>query len=154
MDFKNEALLVLENVADRTGSLFRHPTLRLGVTGLSRAGKTVFITSIIHNLVDSGRLPAFKAFSGGRVARAYLEPQPDNLVPRFQYEDHLDALTFAREWPASTRSISELRLTLEFESEHFIARNFTSNKLSIDIVDYPGEWLLDLSLMKMSYAEW
>ena len=26
--------------------------------------------------------------------------------------------------------------------------------LSIKIVDYPGEWLLDLPLLSQSYAEW
>lgn len=38
----DEARIVLDNLGDRTASLF-HPTLRLGVAGLSRAGKTVFI---------------------------------------------------------------------------------------------------------------
>ena len=89
MDFRNEALLALESVADRAGSLFSKPTIRLGVTGLSRAGKTVFITALVHNMLQGGRLPAFRAFSGGRVARAYLEPQPDDDVPRFAYETHL-----------------------------------------------------------------
>ncbi|HGG63993.1 MAG TPA: YcjX family protein, partial [Rhodobacteraceae bacterium] len=32
-------------------------TVRLGVTGLSRAGKTVFITSLVANLLDRGRMP-------------------------------------------------------------------------------------------------
>jgi uncharacterized protein len=32
-------------------------TVRLGVTGLSRAGKTVFVTSLVRNLVGDGRLP-------------------------------------------------------------------------------------------------
>ena len=27
-------------------------------------------------------------------------------------------------------------------------------RLNLDIVDYPGEWLLDLALLKKSYAEW
>ena len=30
---------------------------------------------------------------------------------------------------------------------------FSSGKLSVDIVDYPGEWLLDLPLLGKSYAE-
>ena len=38
------------------------PTVRLGVTGLSRAGKTVFITALVHNLVHGGRLPLFDAY--------------------------------------------------------------------------------------------
>ena len=29
------------------------PTIRLGVTGLSNAGKTVFISALIHGLVNS-----------------------------------------------------------------------------------------------------
>ena len=59
-----------------------------------------------------------------------------------------------RHWPESTRRISQLRLTAEYEPRGFIARNFGSGKLHIDIVDYPGEWLLDLPLMQQSYAEW
>jgi len=31
------------------------PALRLGVTGLSRAGKTVFITALVHNLIPGCR---------------------------------------------------------------------------------------------------
>src|SRR5258708_23760378 len=95
--------------------------MRVGVTGLSGAGKTVFITALIHNLVKNGRLPVFRVHAEGRLARAFVEPQPDDAVPRFAYEDHLRALTGeaasaeGRHWPQSTRRISELRLTLEFE---------------------------------------
>ena len=27
-------------------------------------------------------------------------------------------------------------------------------RLDLDIVDYPGEWLLDLTLLRLDYAEW
>ena len=30
---------------------------------------------------------------------------------------------------------------------------FSGGKLSVDIVDYPGEWLLDLPLLGKTYAE-
>jgi len=131
------------------------PTLRLGVTGLSRSGKTVFITALVHALQRGGRLPAFEAMAQGRIARAFLEPQPDDDLPRFAYEDHLAALTGPdRHWPESTRRISQLRLTVEYAPRGFLARNFGQGKLHIDIVDYPGEWLLDLPLMRLSYAEW
>lgn len=65
------------------------PTVRLGVTGLSRAGKTVFIAALVHNLVHGGRLPLFDAHAGGRLAAAHLVPQPDDAVPRFAYEAHV-----------------------------------------------------------------
>ena len=59
-----------------------------------------------------------------------------------------------RTWPSSTRAISELRLTVEYESATFWGRNFGRGKLNIDIIDYPGEWLLDLPLLGKSFAEW
>ena len=127
-----------------------NPTVRLGVTGLSGAGKTVFITALVHQLLHGGRLPVFAALSGGRIARARLEPQPDDAVPRFDYEAHLRALTEERRWPESTTRISELRLVIDYQS----ARGARNRTLTLDIVDYPGEWLLDLPLLSTSYAQW
>ncbi len=54
----------------------------------------------------------------------------------------------------STRRISELRLTISYESARFLGRRFGSGKLHVDIVDYPGEWLLDLPLLTKDYATW
>ncbi len=59
------------------------PSLRLGVTGLSRAGKTVFITALVHNMLHGGRLPMFEAYKSGRISKTLLEPQPDDAVPAF-----------------------------------------------------------------------
>ena len=148
----DEARIALDTLTERTGGMFA-PSLRLGVTGLSRAGKTVFISALVHNLLHGGRLPLFEAQKSGRIARAFLEEQPDDAVPRFQYEDHIDALIKSRVWPDSTRAISELRLTIEFESASGWNRMFSSGKLSVDIVDYPGEWLLDLPLLGKSYRQ-
>lgn len=148
----DEARIALDTLSDRTSNLWS-PSLRLGVTGLSRAGKTVFISSLVHNLIHGGRLPLFEAQSSGRIAKAYLEHQPDDAVPRFQYEDHIADLVENRIWPDSTRAISELRLTIEFESASAWGRMFSRGKLSVDIVDYPGEWLLDLPLLGKSYTQ-
>jgi predicted YcjX-like family ATPase len=135
-------------LVDYAGGLV-DPTLRLGVTGLTRAGKTVFMTALVHNLIHGGRLPVFEALNTGRIARARLEPQPDDAVPRFDYEAHVAALVAERRWPESTRRISELRLVVEYQSTSGRARTLT-----LDIVDYPGEWLLDLPLLHTSYAAW
>jgi predicted YcjX-like family ATPase len=151
-NFADEARIAIDTMSGRATSLFS-PSLRLGVTGLSRAGKTVFISAFVHNLLHGGRLPLFEAQRSGRIARAYLEHQPDDAVPRFQYEDHVAALLGARIWPESTRAISELRLTIEYESASGWSRLFSRGRLSIDIVDYPGEWLLDLPLLGKDFAE-
>ena len=129
------------------------PTLRLGVTGLSRSGKTVFITSLVHGLLTAARWPVFEAQAQGRIARVRLEPQPDDGIPRFPYEDHLATLTGPREWPEGTRRISEIRLAIDFASNSGFLRG-SEKTLTLDIVDYPGEWLLDLPLLAQSYAEW
>lgn len=152
-DITDDARLALSNLGD-TAAALAVPSLRLGVTGLSRAGKTVFISALVHNLVHGGRLPLLEAMAGGRLSRAFLQPQPDDAVPRFDYEAHVDALLDARVWPQSTQQISELRLTLEFESTSWLARKFGSGRLHLDIVDYPGEWLLDLPLLSKDYATW
>src|SRR3954451_15802974 len=147
-DIVEEARLSARALLDY-GESFFNPTIRLGVTGLSRAGKTVFITALIHGLVRGGRLPVFEALASGRIARAYLAPQPDDGVPRFAYEGHVRALVAERHWPSSTVDISELRLVIEFQRQ-----NGAERTLTLDIVDYPGEWLLDLPLLGKSYEQW
>ena len=131
------------------GEHFFNPTIRLGVTGLSRAGKTVFITALIHGLTRGGRFPVFEPFASGRIARSHLEPQPDDAVPRFDYENHVRALIEERRWPNSTIDISELRLVIDYQR-----RSGADRSLTLDIVDYPGEWLLDLPLLNKSYEQW
>ena len=140
------------DVAASVGEVFE-PTLRLGVTGLSRAGKTVFITSLVANLMDRGRMPGFAA--GARIEAAFLQPQPDDTVPRFDYERHLAALT-AHEphWPEGTRAVSELRLSLRVRPDGLLAGLRGARSLHLDVVDYPGEWLLDLGLMEVGYDDW
>ncbi|MFN4010437.1 MAG: YcjX family protein [Pannonibacter sp.] len=146
----DEALLALENLAGTAGDL-GVPSLRIGVTGLARAGKTVFITALVHNLLHGGRLPLFDAAAGRRISATSLQPQPDDAVPRFDYEAHVAALVNERVWPQSTRQVSELRLTVEYESASFLTRTLGRGKLHLDIVDYPGEWLLDLPLLSKDF---
>ena len=131
------------------GDHFFNPTVRLGVTGLSRAGKTVFITALIHGLTRGGRFPVFEPYASGRIARARLAPQPDDAVPRFDYENHVRTLIEQRRWPNSTVDISELRLVIDYQRQ-----NGADRTLTLDIVDYPGEWLLDLPLLNKSYEQW
>ena len=129
--------------------------MRLGVTGLSRAGKTVFITALVHNLVHGGRLPLFEAYRDGRLAEARLKPQPDDEVPRFDYEAHVKDLVERRVWPDSTRRVSELRIVIEYEFGAPPEAQARRGRLNLDIVDYPGEWLLDLALLDgRAMPEW
>ncbi len=162
-DFLFDTGLAIQNLAE---SLSGRP-LRLGVTGLSGAGKTIFLTALVQHLTLAARvatlggknpLPVFRVHAEGRLVRGAIQPQPDDAVPRFAYEDHIATLTGPggdadkRAWPESTRRISELRLTLEFERDTGFGRR--TSQLTIDLIDYPGEWLLDLPLLSKSYQRW
>ncbi|GAB4388588.1 YcjX family GTP-binding protein [Albidovulum sp.] len=145
----------IESAVETVAAPFSDPVIRLGVTGLSRAGKTVFITSLVANLLDRGRMPGLRAASEGRILAAFLQPQPDDTVPRFDFETHLAALTGPEpHWPESTRAVSELRLSLRLRPGGLLGGWRGPRTVHLDIVDYPGEWLLDLGLLDKDYAAW
>ena len=148
-------LNVTQGIYDTGADLLGEPTIRLGVTGLARSGKTVFITSLVANLLDRGRMPHLLAASEGRIAAAYLQPQPDDTVPRFDYEAHIGALTGQPpSWPDSTRAVSELRVSLRVKPNGLLAGLQGPRTIHLDIIDYPGEWLLDLGLLEQTYDDW
>ncbi|MBE3639661.1 YcjX family GTP-binding protein [Mangrovicoccus algicola] len=151
----------VEDAGSAVSEAFLEPVVRLGVTGLSRSGKTVFITSLVANMLDRARMRQLEPAASGRILSAYLRPQPDDTVPRFPYERHLGAITGTDpHWPDSTRAISELRLSFRVRPHGLMGGLTTLGGLTgprtvhLDIVDYPGEWLLDLGLMDKSYAQW
>ena len=145
----------VEQVADSVSEALFEPVIRLGVTGLSRSGKTVFITALVANLLDRGRMPGLRAVAENRVEAAFLQPQPNDVVPRFDFESHLRAMTGPDPyWPEGTRAISQLRLSLRVAPSGMLSALKRPRTVHLDIVDYPGEWLLDLPLMSQSFAEW
>ena len=165
MSFFSDLLFEARSLAQTLGEAVGTPVVRLGVTGLSRAGKTVFITALIQHLTELGApgsvrkptLPVFRVITEGRLTHGRLEPQPDDAVPRFAYEDHRASLKggedgASRRWPESTRRISEVRIKLEFERASGLRAGPAT--LILDIVDYPGEWLLDLPLLDKTYIDW
>lgn len=139
-------------MASISGAFFE-PVIRLGVTGLSRSGKTVFITGLVANLLDRGRMPQLSG--AAQIEAVHLQPQPDVTLPRFAFEDHLAAMTGDDpRWPQSTRAISELRLSFRVAPHGFLSAFSGPRSFHVDIVDYPGEWLLDLALLDKTYADW
>ena len=145
----------VENAQASVNEALFEPVIRLGVTGLARAGKTVFITSLVANLLERNRMGHVAAIREGRVLAAYLQPQPDDTVPRFDFEGHMAQMSGQPPaWPQSTRAISELRLSLRIQPNGLLSGFSGPRTVHIDIVDYPGEWLLDLGMMGQSYVQW
>lgn len=151
-----------EQVRELAGRLTGTDTIRLAVTGLSRAGKTVFITSLIHNLLavargHRGALPRLHdAGIAERLAAARVVPPATEAVARFPYAENLAAMAAAEpNWPPTTADIAQISLELTLARDPArIGRFLGSRKVTLEILDYPGEWLLDLPLLDRDYAAW
>ncbi|MBE7210978.1 MAG: YcjX family protein [Gluconacetobacter diazotrophicus] len=121
----------------------RPRTVRIGVTGLARSGKTVLLTAIAACLLAPGAL-------GGRVRSARVAPAGAASIPRFDYARHLAALAAdPPHWPGRTDTVSMLSLDLELGHDALPAR-----PVRLELLDYPGEWLLDLPLLGQDFAAW
>ena len=121
----------------------RPRTLRIGVTGLARSGKTVLLTALAACLLAPEAL-------GGRIRRARLAPSGASPLPRFDHVRHLAALAAdPPRWPERTDSVSMLALDLELGDPALPPR-----QLRLELLDYPGEWLLDLPLLAQSFDGW
>ncbi|MBF0370720.1 MAG: YcjX family protein [Magnetococcales bacterium] len=134
-------------------------TVRLAVTGLNHSGKTVFITSLVHQLLNgprSGGLNFFSVVKENRLRGSKVVLQPDMDVAAFRYEDFIEPLTGSGPtWPKATDGLSEIRLALRFQPTGLIHQHLTNAPtLYLDIIDYPGEWLLDLPMLGMNFADW
>ncbi|MED5501061.1 YcjX family protein [Salinicola sp. MIT1003] len=143
-----------QNLIDRS----RDRQLRLAVTGLSRAGKTAFLTSLVNQLRHAGidaRLDLLKSAREERLLGAQRVSQPDLGVPRFPYDEAMASLkSTPPHWPEPTRGISELRLQLRYKTRRARGLLGDTATLTLDLIDYPGEWLLDLPLLEHDFLSW
>ena len=136
----------------------RDRQLRLAVTGLSQAGKTAFLMSLVNQLRHAGveaRLDMLPAAREGRLLGAQRLNQPDLGVPRFPYDPGMAALRDTPpRWPEPTRGINELRLQLRYRPARSGWLSPEIAHLTLDLFDYPGEWLLDLPLLQHDFYSW
>ncbi len=133
--------------------------IRLAVTGLTRAGKTVFLTSLVANLLAAGRgartLPALQEAAGGRLSAVHLVPAGAEAMPRFDVHGHINALAEdPPAWPDRTEDLSTLELTLRVERASMLGGLLGARTVTLELLDYPGEWLLDLPMLDQSFEAW
>jgi uncharacterized protein len=143
--------------------LVRDRNVRLAVTGLSHSGKTAFITSLAHNLISAvqrpARLPFLRAAAERRILAARVLAPGKGAIPLFPLEKTVGALAGdPPRWPSSTTDLRQARLSLRFSPRGLLGgRNSiwrSTGDVTVEILDYPGEWLLDLPLLSQSYEQW
>lgn len=133
-------------------------TVRIGVTGLARAGKTAFLTSVAANLLALGggvsALPALASRLAGRSLRVAVAPSGADGLPRFDYRTHLASLAAdPPRWPERTGAVAFLALDLEIARQG-LAASLPPRRLRLELLDYPGEWLIDLPMLAEDFARW
>ncbi len=146
--FLNNILKLPNEITDQVTSIFSENTIKIAITGLSRSGKTVFITSLIDQLLYQNRL--LSVTSAHPTFKMQIKP-PMHNARRFDYYTFIEKLKHEQEWPSGTDAISHT--LLEFESKSRFS--FVGNKhFTIELIDYPGEWLLDLTLLDLDFKSW
>ncbi|WP_372762410.1 YcjX family protein [Pseudoalteromonas sp.] len=135
--------------------------VKLAVTGLSGSGKTAFITALVKHLTTQAsdkNLPFFDVVREQRHIATKVVPQEALKVPTFDYARAVNALLPDDGmpcWPASTQRINTLRLAIKYQSNAGLRGHFSAQStLYLDIIDYPGEWLLDLPMLEQNYTQW
>ncbi len=144
-------------------SAVNESVVRVAVTGLSRSGKTVFITSLIHNLLalSQGRntLPQFQKFlnseGSSRLRNIRILPSGTSTTPYFDFATKLaDLAADAPAWPPRTDDLSELAISMELERRGALTQKLGVRRIRLELLDYPGEWLLDLPLLSQTFSSW
>lgn len=153
----------IQTLRDLAQRALPHDRIGLAVTGLSRAGKTVFVTSLIQNLIALGQglntLPAFAACLStdgeSRLVGVEVLPAGTSALPHFDQTGKLAALAGATpHWPPRTENLATISLQLTIARPSGIGRRIGPRTLRLDILDYPGEWLLDLPLLGLDFTTW
>ena len=105
-------------------------------------------------------MPLLKAVAEGRLVAARISEGKSRHGARFPYEQNIEQMAASpANWPPRTVDISEIAIDI-----HFIPTGIAGFLLSrlaggvatlkLTVIDYPGEWLLDLPLLAQSYADW
>jgi predicted YcjX-like family ATPase len=111
---------------------------------------------VTHHLLQGRELPFLGAAHEDRLLGAKLLPPREGDPPPFPFAQARAALAAATpSWPAPTDRLSSLRLQLRFAAKGALRRRLAEHRsLNLEIIDYPGEWLLDLPLLEQSYVAW
>lgn len=136
--------------------------ISIGVTGFARSGKTVFICAFIQALLTAeawslrrgqGPLARFAPFERGQLKSVKIKTSQRTDLPQFPFKKVRESLTgSASSWPLPTEGVSRIYVEVKYSPlRRFMNRDKT---LMIELVDFPGEWLIDLPMLEMTYEQW
>ncbi len=139
---------IFKNLLDLPKFSLTSSTVKIAITGLSRAGKTVFITSLIDQLLYQDKILSVTVLHS--PFKTSIKPPLVN-AKRFDYYTLIHQLKYEHQWTKGTDEITHTVLEIQTKSRFAIINN---SSFKIELIDYPGEWLLDLALLNIEYTEW
>lgn len=119
---------------------------RIGVVGMYRSGKTVFMTSLINHLWrhDPVRFPLGR----GDVSLGNFKRLPAEAGwPEFDYEAYRSALQTNQRWPEKSLVGRQFRCSLT-------RSDWPYTRLGLNLLDLAGERLADMPMAHYGFAEW
>ncbi len=135
--------------------------IKLGITGFSRSGKTALITALTNNICHfydediADKLVRFSAFRKYEVISGATVDLKDVTQSVFPYIKARDSIINVNPvWPVPTDGVSKLRLEIMYKNkESSWYKSDSIKRLYLEIIDYPGEWLMDLMLLNCSFEK-
>ena len=129
----------------------------IGIPGFSGSGKSTFLTSLIHHLrySNESQLYGFIPARDNKILDVQINPLPGCEL--FDYEKGIEALASnPPQWPKPTSTLSGCIIEISYKRKESISSKLfgDTSVFRIEIRDYPGEWLLDLPLLKQDYWSW
>ena len=128
---------------------FKKISRKIAIIGTARAGKTVFLTSLINHLLEHNRQD-FVIGERVPVQISNFRPVsvPAKVGHKFNYGACRDALVHQGEWPEKTRDTSHFICNFE-RSDWKFSRN------ELHFFDLPGERFADAAIARFSdFKEW
>ncbi|KJQ85151.1 nucleoside triphosphate hydrolase, partial [Vibrio sp. S512-13] len=82
------------------------------------------------------------------------EPQPNMMVPRFAHDEAMSQIhANPPQWLVPTRDVSAIPPALKYKPKKTPRKLLSKTAvLIVDILDYPGERLLDLPLLVLDFS--
>jgi uncharacterized protein len=149
-EYMNNAVDKIEEIAE----VLFESSITIGVTGLRRSGKTVFITSLIESLLKKDRQRLSGLTLKDNIESIIIKGHPIRDIAKFDFKKNRGLLRSEDpEWPEATSAISQIRLTLDIYNTRGLKFR-KKRRLHVDILDYPGEWLLDLTMIGKTFDQW
>lgn len=129
-------------------------SVRIALVGSRYSGKSVFLTSLASQLLnhDKKNCPLNEWKISDVCIRNERGAMGSGAFPDFKYDEARQMFAENGEWPSKTVACSVWRRNLKLVKEENGKQKV--KKVYLEVMDFPGERVADLSMTGSSYREW